>query len=161
MEEGKVKIFYGEGRGKTNAAIGRAIQMAAQGKTATIIQFLKRKDEDMDRIMARLEPEIRCFRFEKRAENYENLSLQEREEERINLKNGVNYAKKVLQTGESNLLVLDEILGLIDCKIIAWDELLPAIEARSTDTEVILTGRVINEEIRQAADEICHIVAEK
>ena len=161
MEEGKVKIFYGEGRGKTNAAIGRAIQMAAQEKSVMIIQFLKRKDEDMNRMMARLEPEIKCFRFEKRTEDYETLSLQEREEESINLKNGVNFAKKVLQTGECNLLVLDEVLGLIDCEIISWGDLLPAIQSRSADTEVILTGRVLNDEIRQAADEICHIVAEK
>ena len=79
----------------------------------------------------------------------------------MNIKNGVNYAKKVLQTGECSLLILDEVLGLLDCGIIRWEELKPALLDRSEETEVILTGRVLNDEVRQTADEICHIVAEK
>ena len=43
MEKGKITVFSGEGRGKTAAALGTALDAAAEGKTAVIIQFLKGK----------------------------------------------------------------------------------------------------------------------
>ncbi|MEE1041903.1 MAG: cob(I)yrinic acid a,c-diamide adenosyltransferase, partial [Lachnospiraceae bacterium] len=42
-EQGKLIVFSGEGRGKTAAALGLALQAAADGKTAVVIQFLKGK----------------------------------------------------------------------------------------------------------------------
>ena len=41
MENGAVQIYYGEGHGKTNVAIGSAICAACEGKQAVVIQFLK------------------------------------------------------------------------------------------------------------------------
>ena len=41
MDKGKVQVIYGSGKGKTGAALGRAIQMLNQGKTVIVIQFLK------------------------------------------------------------------------------------------------------------------------
>ena len=45
MSEGVIKVYYGEGRGKTTAAIGNTIQAAIDGREAIIIQFLKGKNE--------------------------------------------------------------------------------------------------------------------
>ena len=38
MENGAVQIYYGEGHGKTNVAIGSAICAACEGKQAVVIQ---------------------------------------------------------------------------------------------------------------------------
>ena len=54
MENGAVQIYYGEGHGKTNVAIGSAICAACEGKEAVIIQFLKGKNEQ--EFLSRLEP---------------------------------------------------------------------------------------------------------
>lgn len=43
MGDGIVTIYTGDGRGKTPAAMGRAIQAAIEGKAVVIIQFLKGK----------------------------------------------------------------------------------------------------------------------
>lgn len=43
MENGAVQIYYGEGHGKTNVAIGSAICAACEGKQAVVIQFLRKK----------------------------------------------------------------------------------------------------------------------
>ena len=45
MSKGVVQIYYGEGHGKSTAALGSAIQMAGEGKTAIAIQFMKGKME--------------------------------------------------------------------------------------------------------------------
>ena len=43
MEQGLVYIYSGDGHGKSPAALGKAVMMAASGKSVVIIQFLKGK----------------------------------------------------------------------------------------------------------------------
>ena len=82
----------------------------------------------------RLEPEIKLFRFQKFPENYENLTEREKEDEIQNIKNGLNFAKKVLVTEECDVLILDEILGLTDKGIVRFEELHSLIDAVGDDT---------------------------
>ncbi|MEG1801895.1 MAG: cob(I)yrinic acid a,c-diamide adenosyltransferase [Lachnospiraceae bacterium] len=158
---GSVQVFYGDGRGKSTAALGTAIRAASQGKSVVIIQFLKGKNDSEQEFVKRLEPEIKLFRFEKSEEYYENLTRQEKNEEAMNIRNGLSYAKKVLLTGECDVLVLDEVLGLVDAQVIAADELDVIFESKSEDTELIFTGRVLSNTIRAHATEIYHITSEK
>ena len=161
MATGSVQVYYGTGRGKSPAALGRAIRAAAEGKTVFIIQFLKGKSDEEMEFLKRLEPEIKFFRFEKSEENYDELPEERQAEEKLNMKNGLNFAKKVLVTGECNVLILDEVLGLIDAGVISSEELEAVLKAKMDETEVIMTGRVLEESIRSYADEIYKITAEK
>lgn len=161
LEKGSVQIYYGEGRGKTNAALGNALCAAGEGKTVVIVQFLKGKRGDNLNYLLRLEPEIRIFRFEKSEGYYNELSEEEKDEEKMNMKNGLNYAKKVLVTGECNVLILDEILGLVDNGVISAEELKAVLLAKTDDVEIIMTGRILEDSLRDYADEIYHISAEK
>ena len=160
MEMGKVLVYYGEGRGKTTAAYGSALRLANQGKTVYIIQFLKDRDLVENPLFKRLEPEIKFFRFEKNEKNYDSLSEDEKNEERINMKNGIGYARKVLQTGECSVLVLDEVLGLLDNGVIGYDELKAVIDVCGPDEILVLTGRVLKDEVRKLATEVYNIKSE-
>lgn len=156
MAKGLVHIYAGDGRGKSPAAIGRAVQAAAEGKRVVIIQFLKGKGLSDSDFVRRMEPEIKLFHFEKSDENYEELSEEKKKEEIINIKNGINFAKKVLSTGECDLLILDEVLGLIEKGIITVEDLKNLVECRD-ETNVILTGIALNDEICVLADEVSKI----
>ena len=160
MAEGRVEIYYGEGRGKSSSALGTAIQAVSEGKDVFIIQFLKGKSNQKMEFLKRLEPEIKFFRFEKSQEYFNELSGEQQVEEAVNIKNGMNFARKVLSTGECDLLVLDEVLGLIDNRLIELEELKNMILARPEGMEVVLTGRVFQEELRPLADQVYHIVTE-
>ena len=78
-------------------------------------------------------------------------------EEIINIKNGLNFAKKVLATGECDLLILDEVLGLIDNHIIDAEELRGILEAKSEEETIILTGIQLHDETCIVADEVYKI----
>jgi cob(I)alamin adenosyltransferase len=156
-----IQVYYGEGHGKSTAALGIAIQAASCGKSVIAIQFLKGKMESEKDFLARLEPEIKFFRFAKSDAPFDQLSAEEQEEERINLKNGFNYGKKVIATGGCDVVVLDEFLGLVDLKIISMEDIKEMISVKPEDMTLILTGRVLTEEIRQMADEIYNIAPEK
>ena len=113
-----VQVFYGPGKGKTSAAVGQCIRAASLGQSVIIIQFLKGKDAEEFNFLERLEPDIKLFRFEKSEESYDLLLPSQQKEEKQNILNGFNFAKKVIDTGECDVLVLDEVLGLLDIGLI-------------------------------------------
>ncbi|MBD5395858.1 MAG: cob(I)yrinic acid a c-diamide adenosyltransferase [Lachnospiraceae bacterium] len=157
MKQGLIHIYSGDGHGKSPAALGQAILSAAAGENVFIIQFLKGKGVKDSEFIQRLEPEIKIFRFEKSDENFDELSEEKKTDEIINIKNGLNFAKKVLATGECDLLILDEVLGLIDNKIITVEDLKNILETRDSETDIIMTGISLNDEICMLADEVSKI----
>ena len=152
MAEGCIYIYTGDGRGKSPAAIGRAVQAAVEGKRVVMIQFLKGRGLEDSDFLRRMEPEIKLFRFEKSDSNFVELIVEEIQ----NIRNGIGFAKKVLTTGECDLLILDEVLGLVEKDIITVDTLKTLLECRG-DTDVILTGITLNDEICVLADEVSRI----
>ncbi|MDE7352106.1 MAG: cob(I)yrinic acid a,c-diamide adenosyltransferase [Acetatifactor sp.] len=156
MAKGLVYIYAGDGRGKSPAAIGRAVQAAAEGKSVMIIQFLKGKGLGESDFVRRMEPEIRLFHFEKSDENFELLSEEKKQEEIGNIRNGLNFAKKVLATGGCDLLILDEVLGLVEWNIVTVEDVKAMLESRE-ETSVILTGIKLSDEICVLADEVSKI----
>lgn len=157
MEQGKVHVYTGDGKGKTMAALGYGVRAAGRGKNVFIIQFLKEKNESEIEFLKRLEPEIKLFRFEKSVDNFDNLSEEQKQQEVKNIKNGMNFAKKVLATGECSVLILDEILGLLDQKIITIDDIWSLITMKPNDVDIILTGRYLEDGIFKLADEVSSI----
>lgn len=157
MKQGLIHIYSGDGHGKSPAALGKAVLSAAAGESVVIIQFLKGKGVNDSELISRLEPEIKIFRFEKSDVNFNELSEEKKTEEIINIKNGLNFAKKVLTTGECDLLILDEVLGLIDNQIITVEDLRSMLDASTGETDIIMTGIVLNDEICKLADEVFRI----
>lgn len=161
MSKGIMRVYYGEGHGKSTAAFGTAIREIAQGKTATMISFLRKKHEEREELYKRFEPELKFFRFEKSVECFDSLSDEEKEEEAMNLRNGFNYSKKVVSTGGCDLVVLDEVLDLVENGIISEDALLELISLIPEDMVVICTGKSLRDNIRDMADQVYQITLEK
>ena len=44
--DGSIQVYYGNGRGKTTAALGLGIRAAGVGKQVIMVQFLKKKHSD-------------------------------------------------------------------------------------------------------------------
>ena len=116
-----VHIIYGAGYGKTAAAMGLAVKAAGAGQTVTIVQFLKGSDADYS-ILSQFD-EIRFFTFENSEKPYGQLTFEEREEQRAKAKNSFHYAKKVIDTGSADVVILDEVLGLMDYNIFCTEDL--------------------------------------
>lgn len=155
MKKGTIHIYSGDGHGKSPAALGRAVSMACQGKSVVIIQFLKGRGLEDSEFLRRMEPEIKLFRFEKSEGNFAELSIEQQADEIINIKNGLNFAKKVLCTGGCDLLILDEVLRLIDNDIISIEELKGMLDMRSDESmDVIMTGITLSADVCVLADEV-------
>lgn len=157
MEKGKILIYTGDGHGKTPAALGEALYAASEGKQVIVIQFMKGKGITESEFTRRLEPEVKFFCFEKNDAEYIDLSGKQQKEESMNIRNGINFAKKVLSTGGCDLLILDEVLGLLDVGVITIEDLRTLLAAKDEEATVIMTGIQLKEEVISLADEISKI----
>lgn len=126
-----------------------------------IIQFLKGKEPDEFQILSRLEPEVQFFRFDKSEVSYCELSIQEREQEKQNILNGFNFAKKVIETGESDIIILDELLGLVDLGIVEQEDLVSLLTLEGDYKKLYVTGNQLDEALVPHIDVICRISQEK
>jgi len=157
-KKGSVTVFYGPGTGKTVAAIGKGMVAVDQEKTVIMIQFLKGKGEpDAMNALKRLEPEMKVFRFERNEGMFEDLDEEQKNEELFNIKNALNFAKKVITTDGCGLLILDEILGLTDRGIISADELREMIRQKPDEMDIIMTGKVFPDSLTDSVDVISKI----
>lgn len=161
MKEGRLQIYCGSGKGKTTAALGQGIREASAGKSVFIIQFLKGRRQEQIDFIQRLEPEIKMFRFQRREAAFEDLTPQEQKEEAMSMKNGLGFAKKVLATGECDVLILDEVLGLLEYGIADIEDIKMLLDEASGDTELIFTGIKLCPEVMEWADCVYQVSALK
>ena len=100
--------------------------------------------------------DFEMFRFEKSEIDYKDRTPEEQKEAAVNIRNGLNFARKVLATGECDLLILDEVLEVVNIGIISVDDLKELVES-GNDTDVIITGSEMNVEVCSFADKISEI----
>lgn len=161
MNNKNVQIYFGEGKGKTTAAFGQSVLAASRGEQVIIVQFLKGKDEGAVDFFKRMEPEVKLFSFEKNNTPYEELTKDQKEERNSNIRNGFNYAKKVIDTNGCDVLVLDELLGIIDNGIISEEEVVNLISLADEEMDIIFTGRHLPKQLENLAGYVYSINAIK
>lgn len=147
MENKIIRAYYGQGKGKTSAALGQALRDLQKGQRLTVIQFLKGKWTENTYALSLLEPDVQFFSFDKAEVAFKELTFEEQEQEKQNIRNGFNFAKKVIETGESDLIILDEILGVIDLGIIDEKEVIELINTPNGYKKMYVTGNSCPEKL--------------
>lgn len=161
MSEGYTQVFCGNGDGKSSAAIGKGLIWACLGKKVIIVQFLKGRIGNETQMFAKLEPEMKLFRFEKSDISFDSLTEEQQIEEIKNIKNGMNFAKKVLTTKECDVLILDEVVGLVDEGILPLEELISLVDAKSPDMILVMSGKKMPLELESHVEKISTIEYKK
>lgn len=162
MNRELTEVCCGTGKGKTALAIGQSLRVATLGKSVIIIQFLKGRERQALDFLEEVENlDIKIFRFEKRDCCYEELTEREKSEEKANILNGLNFARKVVITQECDFLILDEILGLLDSGIAGVDAIADILRQKDESMHIVMTGRNFPEELRPYVDVITRITTEE
>lgn len=162
MKKELTEVYCGSGKGKTALAIGQSLRLALQGKSVIVIQFLKgREQHSLDFLEEADNLDFKIFSFEKRDCCYEELSDEEKAEEKFNILNALNFARKVIVTQECDFLLLDEILGLLDYGIITAGEIGEILEHKDESMHIVMTGWNFPEELRPYVDVITTLETEE
>lgn len=161
--KGYVQVYTGKGKGKTTASLGLSLRALGAGFSVYIGQFLKAGDSSevalLRRIQGILEPgqsllleafgEPRFIKSKPRPEDVEAAAA------------GWDKIKKAVFSGDYDLVVAEELNVALSMELIPLEEVLDLIRKKPEAVELVLTGRYAPPEIRNAADLVSDIAAEK
>lgn len=159
MNKGIVRLYTGDGKGKTTMALGLALRVAGEGRRVFVGQFIK--DDPKGDIMAlrKAIPGIVTAQF-----GCGTGCIAGREPDKTDLdcaKKGLERAKQALKSANFGLVVLDEITIPMYFGLITIKEAEELVSLKSPGTELVFTGRYASEELKKLCDMVTVVESEK
>lgn len=153
-------IFTGNGKGKTTAALGQAVRAVGEGKKVLMIQFIKgpwKSGEDFFAESRIKNQELKIIKVGKGFVGVLGDKLPF-EEHRKAAEEGLGIAKKEIESGEWDIVILDEINNAISLGLLSLEKVLDFMQASSGKTQdLIFTGRDAPPQLIQEADLVSEI----
>jgi len=140
---GQVHIYYGDGKGKTTAALGTALRALGNDYNVHLVQFMKNGANSLEQqipgeILALIKfPNFSYKRFGLRDWYIKGKNDQEHKE---NVQQALNYLKESLTNTNYNIIIADEILYALQLGLLEEQEVIELIKNKPKNTELILTG---------------------
>jgi LAO/AO transport system kinase len=149
LERGLIQLYTGKGKGKTSAAFGLALRAIGRGFNVYMIQFIKGGFDYGELHIAEKLPNFKLVAFGRgQFINKDSPAREDIEQAQLALE----HAKRVLQEGSYNIVILDEINVAMTYNLISIKDVLELISKKPEKTELVLTGREAPEEIIEIAD---------
>lgn len=148
---GQVQVYYGDGKGKTTAALGQSLRAFGAGKKVALIYFDKGGSHYNERsVLDTLG--IQYFVFGRdRIDAAGKFDFSVIAEDVQMATDAMEQLKKI--QGDFDLIVLDEVLNAIKLKMMDVNVLTEYLDTQKPQNlEIILTGRGLPPEIEQRAD---------
>lgn len=153
---GYVYLYTGTGAGKTASALGLALRSVGHHHSVVIIQFLKWwKKTGEYKIRDMLKPYYEIYHFGR--EGWHGLDNLDEKDEKM-AKEGLAFAKKIVENKKPHLLVLDEINLAIYCKLLDVKKVIAFLNTLPKRVDVVLTGRFAPKELFDRADFVNEII---
>lgn len=146
MDKGLMHLYWGDGKGKTTAAMGLAVRALGQGLRVTLVQFLKSGTSGELESLRRLGATVYSGKVGNHF--FSKMSMEERTENR---KLYSSFLTEELEN-PGDLLILDEACGAWEYDMVDRDLLRRAVEHCPAGQEVVLTGRHPADWMFEAAD---------
>ncbi|HHU07838.1 MAG TPA: cob(I)yrinic acid a,c-diamide adenosyltransferase [Clostridiaceae bacterium] len=146
---GLIHIYSGGGKGKTTASVGLAIRAAGRGLNVWFVQFLKSGKTGELEMMEKLG--IHTLSGQPTGKFTIQMSEEEFAESREFNTNRLREVIQAAESGEIDLLVMDETMGAIATGILPESEVIEFLKNKPKNLEVVLTGR----DPSAAMQEIC------
>jgi len=176
---GLVQVYTGEGKGKTTSSLGLSIRAIGQGYKIYMIQFLKSGDTGELFSIKKYIPNMTITQFGKEAIADKQLKVFEfdgqgdlngaggeynflpDEAEKEPARRALEHAFNIINSGQYNIVILDEINCAMHKGIIQVEDVLKLIEQKPEHVELILTGRDAPHQILERADLVSEIMMRK
>jgi len=146
--KGFVHLYTGNGKGKTTAAFGLALRASGAGLKVFIGQFVKGMlYHEIQAINTYIENivvkqyGIDCF-----------IINEPTEKDKAAARTGLEEMKKIIASGEYDVVIMDEVTIALHYYLINVKELVDMIDSKPENVELILTGRYAPQELIQKAD---------
>ena len=146
MQRGLVHLYWGDGKGKTTAAMGLALRALGNGSRVVIVQFLKGMESGEIALLRQLGATIY------RGKAGQKFVFQMNEEEKqLTREMQTENLLQALRT-PADLLILDEACAACQLNMVDVDLLKQAVLQKPSAQELVLTGREPAGWMQDAAD---------
>jgi cob(I)alamin adenosyltransferase len=153
VRRGLIIVNTGPGKGKTTAAIGTALRAVGQGMRVLMLQFLKGSWHygELDAVKAFGDK----FVMKQMGRGFVKVGAEKPDPEDVRMvEEAWKEAERALQSGEWDLLVLDEINYAISYGMLDPAKVVEALKSKTEQVHVILTGRNAHPSIVEIADTV-------
>ena len=141
-----IHIYFGDGKGKTTAAIGLGVRAAGDGWKVCMVEFLKTSPTgELDGLQSL--PGFSVHRFEHPHGFLQTMTSEEKQQLTQDMEAAVSFAEQV----HCDMLILDEVLDAVALGLVQEERLLTLCR---DNQEVILTGHSLPEKTAAEADYI-------
>lgn len=143
-----IQVYTGNGKGKTTAAFGLALRAVGAGKKVYFAQFVKGKTYSEIEAVQKFLPLITIKQY-----GLGCFIVREPTPDDIqSAGDGLVEVTAIMQSGDYDLVVLDEANIAVFYKLFTVNELILAIQKRNPKTEIVVTGRYAAPELIEIAD---------
>lgn len=151
---GLVMVITGDGKGKTTSAFGQALRAVGQGYKVFIMQFMKGRDYGEFVAAEKYLPRLTI-----RRSGLDSFVMRDNPAPvDVELaRRGLDLAKKAVDSGKYNMVILDEINVAVDFKLIGLADVVGLIENKPPALDLVLTGRYAAKEIIKLADMVSEV----
>lgn len=155
-----IHVYYGDGKGKTTAAMGLALRMLAAGERVVIVQYLKDGGSGevrmlSDRLGVSVFAGVPTGKFTWEMTNEELAAVRKAHDKNL------AAALDEVEASGARLLVLDEVLDALAMGLVDAAAMTRVLKRGTGELEVVLTGRNPSEDIASHADYLTEMVCKK
>lgn len=143
---GLLHLYYGDGKGKTTAAMGLALRALGSGKKVVVLQFLKGSKSGEVPLLEQLGAKIY------RGKAGQKFVFQMNEEEKAATRQLQNANLAAAAADDADLLILDEAGSAWELDMVDKALLQKAVLARPAGQECVLTAHAAPQWMLDAAD---------
>jgi len=163
-QKGLIISYFGDGKGKTTAALGLALRAVGHGKKVRIIQFIKAEGpplgeegwESGEELAAKKIPGVE---LEKYGLGFIGFGCDRHplRDHRVAAQKGLAAAKRAINSKKYFVVVLDEIFGAIEARVITKKQVIDLLGEKPASVSLVLTGRKRIKEIIARSDMVSEI----
>lgn len=146
MERGLVHLYWGDGKGKTTAAMGLTLRALGSGKRVVIVQFLKGGKSGEIPLLEQLGAKIY------RGKAGQKFVFQMNDAEKAATRELQNANLRAAQQEPADLLILDEAGSAWELDMVDKELLKAVVLERPAEQECVLTAHGAPDWMLEAAD---------
>ncbi len=158
-----IHVYYGYGKGKTTSSFGLAIRALGAGKKVAIVQFDKGYDGENEHynernILRKLKElgypvEIQPTGCERMNEDG-TFRFKSNDDDLAEAQRGLSIAKDLVQNGDQDLLILDEIIAAVAYNLLKKEEVeeVIALYRKNQRFELVMTGHKLWDGLEEKVD---------
>ncbi|MEM6370877.1 MAG: cob(I)yrinic acid a,c-diamide adenosyltransferase [Myxococcota bacterium] len=150
VKRGVVVVNTGDGKGKSSSAFGVAIRALGHGQKVAIVQFIKGTWKTGERQFFSRLPEVTHIVS---GEGF-TWDTQDRQRDIAAAEHGFDEARRLIETGEHDVVILDEINIATSYDYLDPEVLAEVLRNKPEHVSVILTGRKAAQAVIDVADTV-------